>query len=94
MGGFSLEKDHDAQYFTTDTLEVIFYKAHPNFPLALHIKVRVYIIYLTQLTTVQTLLIGHIKSYRYFNQELTWPSYHRLRTLPDLVSLLISQIFV
>ena len=42
LGGLSLEKDNDVWYFTTDTLVVIFHKAHPNFSLALHIKIRFY----------------------------------------------------
>ena len=33
LGGFLSRKDQDAQYFTTDTIEVIFRKAHQNFPL-------------------------------------------------------------
>ena len=32
LGGFLQEKDQDAQYFVTDTLEVLFHKAHQNFP--------------------------------------------------------------
>ena len=65
-----MEKDHDAQYFTIDTLEVIFCnKAHPNFPLALHFKISFYTMMLFDtLTTVQTLQIGHSRSNRDFNQ--------------------------
>ena len=40
MGGFSLEKDHDVEYFITDTIRNIFFdKAHQNFPLTFHINV-------------------------------------------------------
>ena len=41
-------------------IEVIFHVAHPNFPLALHMRISCYIMYL--LTTVQSLLMGHSKS--------------------------------
>ena len=46
LGGSSLQEDHDVQYFTTGTLEAFFCKAHPNFPLALHIKISFYIMLL------------------------------------------------
>ena len=67
LGGFSLEKDHNSQYFTSDSIEVIFDKAHPNFPLALDIDIKCYIIYLTLLTTVQTRKMGYSKSNIDFN---------------------------
>ena len=49
------EKDCYVHYFTTDILDVIFYKAHSNFLLVLHIKISFYTIYLTLLNAVQTL---------------------------------------
>ena len=49
LGGLALQKDHNVQYVTIDMLEVFCFKARLNFPLALHIKISFYIIYLALL---------------------------------------------
>ena len=70
LGGSSLDKDHGVQYFTTDKLQVIFYKAHLKFPLALHIKIRFYTMLLDTAYRSLPLQMGHSESDRDFHQLL------------------------
>ena len=64
---FHQEKTTIAQYFTTDTLEEIFRKAHPNFPFPLHVKIKFFTCATWHsLPLCKRFKMGHSKSNRVF----------------------------